>query len=154
MPDQTTTVVIFGASGDLTRKKLAPALADLYSKGRLGPEIHIVGVSRTDMTADEFRAAFYEGFGLDPDFPPATPVTATSQPPTAFASWSARCPISTRLTGPPTGSTTWHWLPSSSPPPSRPWAAPGTSAKKAVGGASSWKNPSAPILKRPTSSTA
>ena len=71
MPDQTTTVVIFGASGDLTRKKLAPALADLYSKGRLGPEIHIVGVSRTDMTADEFRAAFYEGFGLDPDFPPA-----------------------------------------------------------------------------------
>ena len=71
MTDQTTTIVIFGASGDLTRKKLAPALADLYAKGRLGPEIHIVGVSRTDMTADEFRAAFYEGFGQDPDFPPA-----------------------------------------------------------------------------------
>ena len=71
MPDQTTTIVIFGASGDLTRKKLAPALADLYSKGRLGPEIQIVGVSRSDMTADEFRAAFYEGFGQDPDFPPA-----------------------------------------------------------------------------------
>ena len=71
MPDQTTTIVIFGASGDLTTKKLAPALADLYTKGRLGPEIHIVGVSRTDMTADEFRSAFYAGFGQDSEFPPA-----------------------------------------------------------------------------------
>ncbi|CAI8028841.1 Glucose-6-phosphate 1-dehydrogenase [Geodia barretti] len=71
MPDQTTTIVIFGASGDLTTHKLAPALADLYAKGRLGPDIQIVGVSRTDMTADEFRASFYEGFGDESDFPPS-----------------------------------------------------------------------------------
>ena len=71
MEEQTTTIVIFGASGDLTTRKLAPALADLYAKGRLGPEVHIVGVSRTDMTADEFRAAFYQGFGQEADFPPA-----------------------------------------------------------------------------------
>ena len=71
MPDQTTTIVIFGASGDLTTKKLAPALADLYSKGRLGRDVHVVGVSRSDMTADEFRASFYEGFGQDSEFPPA-----------------------------------------------------------------------------------
>ena len=71
MPEQTTTIVIFGASGDLTTKKLAPALADLYAKGRLGPEVHIVGVSRTDMTADEFRASFYEGFGHESNFPPS-----------------------------------------------------------------------------------
>ena len=71
MPDQTTTIVIFGASGDLTTHKLAPALADLYAKGRLGPDIQIVGVSRTDMTANEFRASFYEGFGDESDFPPS-----------------------------------------------------------------------------------
>ena len=71
MTDQTTTVVIFGASGDLSTKKLAPALADLYAKGRLGPEVQIVGVSRTDMTPDEFRASFYEGFGHEAEFPPA-----------------------------------------------------------------------------------
>ena len=71
MTDQSTTIVIFGASGDLTRNKLAPALADLYSKGRLGRDVRIVGVSRTDMTADEFRACFYEGFSNDPEFPPA-----------------------------------------------------------------------------------
>ena len=72
MTEQTTTIVIFGASGDLTRNKLAPALADLYSKGRLGPEVRIVGVSRSDMTADEFRAFFYQGFGQDSEFPPRT----------------------------------------------------------------------------------
>ena len=71
MPDQTTTIVIFGASGDLASNKLAPALADLYAKGRLGQDVKIVGVSRSDMTANEFRAAFYRGFGQDPDFPPA-----------------------------------------------------------------------------------
>ena len=71
MAEQTTTIVIFGASGDLTTKKLAPALADLYAKGRLGPEVQIVGVSRSDMTADEFRANFYEGFGQEAEFPPA-----------------------------------------------------------------------------------
>ena len=71
MAKQTTTIVIFGASGDLTSNKLAPALADLYSKGRLGPEVQIVGVSRSDMTADEFRASFYKGFGQESDFPPA-----------------------------------------------------------------------------------
>ena len=71
MEDQTTTIVIFGASGDLTTNKLAPALADLYSKGQLGPETRIVGVSRTDMTANEFRASFYAGFGQDSEFPPA-----------------------------------------------------------------------------------
>ena len=71
MSNQTTTIIIFGASGDLSRNKLAPALADLYSKGRLGPEIRIVGVSRSDMTADEFRACFHQGFGQDPEFPPA-----------------------------------------------------------------------------------
>ena len=74
MEDQTTTIVIFGASGDLTTKKLAPALADLYAKGRLGPDVQIVGVSRTDMTADEFRASFYEGFGQESEFPPAPEV--------------------------------------------------------------------------------
>ena len=74
MEEQTTTIVIFGASGDLTTKKLAPALADLYAKGRLGPEVQIVGVSRSDMTADEFRASFYEGFGQEADFPPSPQV--------------------------------------------------------------------------------
>ena len=70
MTQQTTTIVIFGASGDLTRKKLAPALADLYAKGRIGPEIRIVGMARSEMTAQEFRASFYQDFGPPADSPP------------------------------------------------------------------------------------
>ena len=74
MTDQTTTIVIFGSSGDLARNKLAPALADLYSKGRLGPEVQIVGMARSEMTQQEFHACFYEGFGQEAHFPPAPEV--------------------------------------------------------------------------------
>jgi glucose-6-phosphate 1-dehydrogenase len=50
-----TTIVIFGASGDLTRRKLLPALYDLYRKERLPEGWRIVGVSRSEMTDEAFR---------------------------------------------------------------------------------------------------
>src|SRR5436305_823110 len=49
------TVVIFGASGDLTARKLIPALFNLHLKKRLPPEAHVVGVARTAFTDDSFR---------------------------------------------------------------------------------------------------
>jgi glucose-6-phosphate 1-dehydrogenase len=49
------TVVIFGASGDLTSRKLVPALFNLAQKGRLPAEVRILGVSRTAYTDDAFR---------------------------------------------------------------------------------------------------
>ena len=52
---ETTTLVIFGASGDLTRRKLLPALCSLYCKGRLPPALRIFGMARQDMTDPEFR---------------------------------------------------------------------------------------------------
>lgn len=55
------TVVIFGASGDLTQRKLLPALYNLYRKKRLPEEFNIVGVSRTAYTHEEFRAQMQEG---------------------------------------------------------------------------------------------
>jgi glucose-6-phosphate 1-dehydrogenase len=48
-------MVIFGASGDLTARKLVPALYDLASQRRLPMEFAVVGVSRTEMSHDEFR---------------------------------------------------------------------------------------------------
>jgi glucose-6-phosphate 1-dehydrogenase len=45
-PPGTTTLVIFGASGDLTHRKLVPSLCSLYCKGRLDRELYIVGVAR------------------------------------------------------------------------------------------------------------
>lgn len=52
---EMNTIVIFGASGDLTRRKLIPALYDLDCKDRLPETWRIVGVSRTEMSNDEFR---------------------------------------------------------------------------------------------------
>lgn len=52
----TTSIVIFGATGDLTRRKLIPSLYSLYCKGRLPEEFHIVGVARRDWTSDTFRS--------------------------------------------------------------------------------------------------
>jgi glucose-6-phosphate 1-dehydrogenase len=48
-------MVIFGASGDLTARKLVPALYDLAAQRRLPMEFAVVGVSRTKMSHDEFR---------------------------------------------------------------------------------------------------
>jgi glucose-6-phosphate 1-dehydrogenase len=48
-------VVIYGANGDLTKRKLMPALYRLAYEGRLAPGFAVVGVSRTAMTDDEFR---------------------------------------------------------------------------------------------------
>ena len=50
-----TNIVIFGASGDLARRKLLPALFELFKKGRLNKESHIIGFSRQDYSHDEFR---------------------------------------------------------------------------------------------------
>ena len=52
---ESTTVVIFGASGDLTRRKLVPALYNLYIKKRLPENFNIVGNSRSKFSHDEWR---------------------------------------------------------------------------------------------------
>lgn len=59
------TLVIFGASGDLTRRKLVPALASLHSKGRLPPNLQILGVARSDLDDEGFRAILEEFLGAE-----------------------------------------------------------------------------------------
>lgn len=49
-------MVIFGASGDLTRRKLMPALYDLALEGLLPPGFSVVGYARSSKTNEEFRA--------------------------------------------------------------------------------------------------
>jgi glucose-6-phosphate 1-dehydrogenase len=53
-------MVIFGASGDLTRRKLIPALYDLAAQRRLPMEFAVVGISRTEMSHDEFRGKLHD----------------------------------------------------------------------------------------------
>ena len=49
------TIVIFGASGDLTSRKLIPALYELHRKGRLPQQTRIIGFSRTKFTDEAWR---------------------------------------------------------------------------------------------------
>ncbi|MEN6479710.1 MAG: glucose-6-phosphate dehydrogenase [Anaerolineales bacterium] len=58
---EAATIVIFGASGDLTQRKLLPALHSLNCEGLLDPRTRIIGVARSDLTIDEFRRQLYEG---------------------------------------------------------------------------------------------
>jgi glucose-6-phosphate 1-dehydrogenase len=53
-------IVIFGASGDLTKRKLLPALYRLVQERLLPAEFAIVGLARTEMTSEEFRARMKE----------------------------------------------------------------------------------------------
>lgn len=48
-------VVIFGASGDLTKRKLVPALYRLYQQRLLAAEFAIIGLSRSPLSHDQFR---------------------------------------------------------------------------------------------------
>ena len=53
-------MVIFGASGDLTKRKLIPALHNLRRGGLLSDDFAVVGVARQSLTDDEFRARVEE----------------------------------------------------------------------------------------------
>ena len=46
------TLVLFGATGDLARSKLWPALHDLAATGRLPEELAVLGVSRSPATEE------------------------------------------------------------------------------------------------------
>jgi glucose-6-phosphate 1-dehydrogenase len=56
-----TTVVIFGASGDLTHRKLVPALYNSYRKGRLPEKLAVVGMARSEYSDESFRQYMQDG---------------------------------------------------------------------------------------------
>lgn len=54
-------LVIFGASGDLTQRKLVPAIYQMKLERKLPPELTIVGVARRDWSHEYFREHMREG---------------------------------------------------------------------------------------------
>ena len=61
MNNDKFTLVIFGASGDLTWRKLIPALYSIYHQKLISSEFRILGVGRKKITDAEFRAKIAEG---------------------------------------------------------------------------------------------
>jgi glucose-6-phosphate 1-dehydrogenase len=57
---EPVTIVIFGASGDLTKRKLVPALFTLFTEGALPDAFAVVGFARKALTDDAFRAEMKE----------------------------------------------------------------------------------------------
>jgi glucose-6-phosphate 1-dehydrogenase len=57
---EPTALVIFGASGDLTRRKLLPALYQLARGQRLPARFSVIGVARSPMSDDAFRQQFHD----------------------------------------------------------------------------------------------
>src|ERR1700736_4607676 len=57
---QPCSVIIFGATGDLTHRKLIPALYNLAADGELPPAVTVVAVARRDKTDEESRTELEE----------------------------------------------------------------------------------------------
>ncbi|MEA2271528.1 MAG: glucose-6-phosphate 1-dehydrogenase [Solirubrobacteraceae bacterium] len=56
LPVHPTSLVIFGATGDLAKRKLLPALYNLAHEGSLPERFNLVGVSRSEMADEEYQA--------------------------------------------------------------------------------------------------
>src|SRR5579863_2208762 len=60
LPVAPTNLVIFGATGDLARRKLLPAIYNLAHEGALPERFNLIGVSRSDVGNDGYRDAAAE----------------------------------------------------------------------------------------------
>ncbi len=60
LPVHPTSLVIFGATGDLAHRKLLPALYNLAHEGQLPERFEVIGVGRRDQEHDDFRDTVVE----------------------------------------------------------------------------------------------
>jgi glucose-6-phosphate 1-dehydrogenase len=60
VPSDPCGIVILGATGDLTKRKLAPALYNLFANNGLPESFFVLGAARSDMTDDQFREHIHE----------------------------------------------------------------------------------------------
>ncbi len=74
MLDNNIAFIIFGVTGDLTRRKLLPALYELELGDRLPAEFHMIGFARRDWTDDVLRNSFRDGIN---EFARSKPVDET-----------------------------------------------------------------------------
>ena len=58
-------LVIFGASGDLTHRKLIPALFELFRQRRLPTEFSVLGCARRTWSDEEFRSRMAEAMAAE-----------------------------------------------------------------------------------------
>jgi glucose-6-phosphate 1-dehydrogenase len=93
---EPSIIVIFGASGDLAKRKLLPALYDLFHAGCLKRNFAVLGVGQSPWSDEEFRTTMHEG-------------TSTSEDVDAFdeGKWHEFAPHLTYMTGDLTADATY-----------------------------------------------
>ncbi len=64
-----TSIIIFGASGDLTKRKLIPSLFHLFLKRKTPPELHVVGFGATPYNDESFRTHLRETLNQFANYP-------------------------------------------------------------------------------------
>ncbi|HHF4198278.1 TPA: glucose-6-phosphate dehydrogenase [Haemophilus influenzae] len=72
MQTDNNCIVIFGASGDLTHRKLIPALYNLYKIGRLSENFSVLGVARSELNNETFRKKMREALIHNEETTPET----------------------------------------------------------------------------------
>ncbi len=125
--------VIFGATGDLACRKLIPAFYELQNREGFGGRSVVLGVGRSPMTDDEYRAQASEALiaaGLDPNDAEkwCGAVPALSEHRGGFRRrWLSGSDQSKTNTRSPlrTGLSIWHCRPRCSNRRSRDWLTPG-----------------------------
>jgi glucose-6-phosphate 1-dehydrogenase len=110
-------MVIFGSSGDLTKRLLIPALYNLAKAGRLSDKFALIGVDRTDRSHEAFREYLADGVRSFISDTATGPVTA----PFDARAWEFLAARMTHLQGDvtdpamyeqlgqTTSSSTWRW---------------------------------------------
>ncbi|MFN4098606.1 MAG: glucose-6-phosphate dehydrogenase [Pararhodobacter sp.] len=62
IPVDPFDLVVFGATGDLARRKILPALWRRFAEGQMPADARIIGAARTEMNADDFRQSISDAF--------------------------------------------------------------------------------------------
>ena len=86
-PGDPCTIVIFGAGGDLTRRKLLPALYNLRHNGILPVDFAIVGVGRKNLKREDFVAEMTDEISEYATLQERTIVPAAGE---AIAAWLSK----------------------------------------------------------------
>jgi hypothetical protein len=141
------TIVIFGVTGDLTRRLLLPAIVNLQQSELLDPATKIIGVGRDDIDADilckERLPGFFEEDGAA--WKSLKPRIAYQRG--DFGDEALYQALGSNWT--PVPCSIWRWLPASSGLSWSNWARPGCLMRARASAAWWWKSPSAPIWPRP-----
>ncbi len=67
IPASPVALVVFGASGDLTKRKLIPALFELYQRELLSENFYVIGCGRRQLSDKQFRKVVTEAIGTEAD---------------------------------------------------------------------------------------